>query len=151
MKINPKPFNHIQSGVTSTRFSITAKNNKYSKSQSFFIRNNVTTYKPIYTSLYSQTSPNNIITLTKFKRQKYLKKRPFLFTNTNPKSNSSSLLKLISPKKPKDISPQICSAFHFPKSNNLYLFIPNSKHSPSLTNLSSFPYKLLYNISIPFN
>lgn len=153
MKANSKPFYNIHSGLTSNRFSITAKNNKYSKSLSFFNRNNVTTYKLIHTSLYAQTNPNNITTLTKLKKQKFLKTRPFPLLNTSPKSHSSSFLKLqfISPKNPKDISPQICSAFHFLKSNNLYLFIPNSKHSYSLTNNSSVLYNLLYNISIPFN
>ena len=42
------------------------------------------------------------------------------------KTKSFSLISTTKLKKPKDITPQICSVYNFHKSKNLYLFIPNS-------------------------
>ena len=42
------------------------------------------------------------------------------------KTKSFSLISTTKLKKPKDITPQICSVYNFDKSKNLYLFIPNS-------------------------
>ena len=46
------------------------------------------------------------------------------FLKSKFNSKSSFLIKF---KKPKDITPQICSVYHFNKTKNLYLFIPNSR------------------------
>ena len=46
------------------------------------------------------------------------------FLRSKFNSKSSFLIKF---KKPKDITPQICSVYHFNKTKNLYLFIPNSR------------------------
>ncbi len=46
------------------------------------------------------------------------------FLKSKINSKSSFLIKF---KKPKDITPQICSVYHFNKTKNLYLFVPNSR------------------------
>ena len=50
--------------------------------------------------------------------------------------------------KAKDTTPQICNLFYFPNSNNIYLFIPNSKYPPNeIENLKS--YEILFQMRIP--
>ena len=49
------------------------------------------------------------------------------FFNNNIKLNNFRSTFSAKIKKPKDITPQICSVYNFPNSKNLYLFIPNSK------------------------
>ena len=49
------------------------------------------------------------------------------FFNNNTRINNFRSTFSAKIKKPKDITPQICSVYNFPNSKNLYLFIPNSK------------------------
>ena len=58
------------------------------------------------------------------------------------KTKSFSLNSTAKLKKPKDITPQICSVYYFEKSKNLYLFIPNSnflKENKEFDTITKYP------------
>lgn len=54
-------------------------------------------------------------------------------------------------KKPKDVFPQICNVFNFPKSNRLYVFLPNSKNNFQKDITDNENCEIRLNIAVPYN